>query len=124
MVARKKLDQWADLLLDTGKRNNLINFRDTKASTAEVLLPSPDVLFEKIDGSASFEVFDPKIVDDADDDSNVPSLAENSALNEEDLSDKKSAYVAQYTDKLKRQNQILLYNAAVNPLTASRKGTQ
>lgn len=50
MVARKKLDQWADLLLDTGKRNNLINFRDTKASTAEVLLPSPDVLFEKIDG--------------------------------------------------------------------------
>lgn len=118
MVARKKLDQWADLLLDTGKRNNLINFRDTKASTAEVLLPSPDVLFEKIDGSASFEVFDPKIVDDADDDSNVPSLAENSTLNEEDLSDKKSAYVAQYTDKLKRQNQILLYNAAVNPLTA------
>ena len=62
MVARKKLDQWADLLLDTGKRNNLINFRDTKASTAEVLLPSPDVLFEKIDGSASFEVFDPKTV--------------------------------------------------------------
>ena len=73
MVARKKLDQWADLLLDTGKRNNLINFRDTKAATAEVLLPSPDVLFEKIDGSASFEVFDPKIVDDTDDDSNVPS---------------------------------------------------
>lgn len=83
MVARKKLDQWADLLLDTGKRNNLINFRDTKASTAEVLLPSPDVLFEKIDGSASFEVFDPKIVDDADDNSNVPSLEENSTLNEE-----------------------------------------
>ena len=47
MVARKKLDQWADLLLDTGKRNNLINFRDTKASTAEVLLPSPDVLFKR-----------------------------------------------------------------------------
>ena len=47
MVARKKLDQWADLLLDTGKRNNLINFRDTKVSTAEVLLPSPDVLFKR-----------------------------------------------------------------------------
>lgn len=34
----KKLDKWADLLLDTGKRNNLINFKDTRASTVEVLL--------------------------------------------------------------------------------------
>ena len=25
-----KLQKWADLLLDTGKRNNLINFKDTK----------------------------------------------------------------------------------------------
>ena len=58
----KKLDKWADLLLDTGKRNNLINFKDTRASTVEVLLPSSDVLFEKVDGTASFEVFDPKIV--------------------------------------------------------------
>ena len=32
----KKLDKWADLLLDTGKRNNLINFKDTRASTVEV----------------------------------------------------------------------------------------
>ena len=60
----KKLDKWADLLLDTGKRNNLINFKDTRASTVEVLLPSSDVLFEKVDGTASFEVFDPKIVEE------------------------------------------------------------
>ena len=40
----KKLDKWADLLLDTGKRNNLINFKDTRTSTVEVLLPSSDVL--------------------------------------------------------------------------------
>lgn len=33
----KKLDKWADLLLDTGKRNNLINFKDLRASTVEVL---------------------------------------------------------------------------------------
>ena len=45
----KKLDKWADLLLDTGKRNNLINFKDTKASTMEVLLPSYDLLFEKLE---------------------------------------------------------------------------
>mgnify|MGYP000361572564 CR=1 FL=1 len=58
----KKLDKWADLLLDTGKRNNLINFKDTRASTVEVLLPSSDVLFEKVDGTVSFEVFDPKLL--------------------------------------------------------------
>ena len=63
----KKLDKWADLLLDTGKRNNLINFKDTRASTVEVLLPSSDVLFEKVDGTVSFEVFDPKIVEEDDD---------------------------------------------------------
>ena len=62
----KKLDKWADLLLDTGKRNNLINFKDTRASTVEVLLPSSDVLFEKVDGTVSFEVFDPKIVEEDD----------------------------------------------------------
>lgn len=32
----KKLDRWASLLLDTGKRNNLVNFKDTKASTVEI----------------------------------------------------------------------------------------
>ena len=39
MRDHKKLDNWANLLLDTGKRNNLISFKDTKASTAEVLYP-------------------------------------------------------------------------------------
>ena len=62
----KKLDKWAELLLDTGKRNNLINFKDRKAMTVEVLSPSSDVLFEKIDGSASFEVYDSKIVEEDD----------------------------------------------------------
>ena len=30
-----KLQKWADLLLDTGKRNNLINFKDTKLRTSK-----------------------------------------------------------------------------------------
>ena len=59
----RKLDKWADLLLDTGKRNNLINFKDTRTSTVEILFPSSDALFKKIDGLASFEVFDPKIIE-------------------------------------------------------------
>ena len=59
----KKLNKWADRLLDTGKRNNLINFKDTKNVTAEILLPEMDVLFEKLTGMTTYEVFDPQIID-------------------------------------------------------------
>ena len=129
----KKLDKWADLLLDTGKRNNLINFKDTRASTVEVLLPSSDVLFKKVDGTASFEVFDPKIIEDDDPEessapeqlqietlgeSSEPEQLQISPPEESDTSGGKNAFLAQYSGKIKRQNQILLYNAATNPLTA------
>ena len=132
----KKLDKWADLLLDTGKRNNLINFKDTRASTVEVLLPSSDVLFEKVDGTASFEVFDPKIIEDDDleessvsEQLQIETLGESSetqqlhiaAPEESDASGGRNAFLAQYSGKIKRQNQILLYNAATNPLTAVKR---
>ena len=130
----KKLDKWADLLLDTGKRNNLINFKDTRTSTVEVLLPSSDVLFEKVDGTASFEVFDPKIVEEDDDteesyapeqlqigapeESSEPEQLQIEVSEKADASGSKAAFLAQYSGKIKRQNQVLLYNAATNPLTA------
>ena len=63
----KKLDSWAEQLLDTGKRNNLVNFKDTKSSSVEVVLPEISSIFEKADSSASFEVFDPKFDTDEDD---------------------------------------------------------
>ena len=116
----KKLDKWADLLLDTGKRNSLINFKDTRASTVEVLLPSAETLFEKVDGSAAFEVYDPKIIED-DDDLNEDDIAEQLQLEVPENSkesDGRDAYLAQYSGKIKRQNQVLLYNAAGNPLSA------
>ena len=116
----KKLDKWADLLLDTGKRNNLINFKDTRASTVEVLLPSSDVLFEKVDGTTSFEVFDPKIIEEDDDpeESLESEQLQIEAPEAFDTSGGKNAFLTQYSGKIKRQNQILLYNTATNPLTA------
>ena len=117
----KKLDKWADLLLDTGKRNNLINFRDTKASTVEVLLPSSATLFEKVDGSVSLEVFDPQIIEETDE---TEEFSESESMQlepqeESSVSNEKTAFLAQYSGKIKRQNQILLYNDnAANPLTA------
>ena len=115
----KKLDKWADLLLDTGKRNNLINFKDTRTSTVEVLLPSSDVLFGKADGTTSFEVYDPKIIEEVDlEEASDPERSHIETPEEEsDVSSGKTAFLAQYSGKIKRQNQILLYNASTNPLT-------
>ena len=140
-MSTKKLDKWAELLLDTGKRNNLINFKDRKAMTVEVLSPSSDVLFEKIDGSASFEVYDPKIVEEDDEaeysagqeqPSAVPTAEEDEIADsaskgpkpavpiskDTDSTDKKKAYYAQYAGKMRRQNQLLLYNEGSGPLAA------
>ena len=114
----KKLDKWADLLLDTGKRNNLINFKDTRASTVEVLLPSSDALFEKVDGATSFEVFDPKIIEEDDDSeesfaseqlrietletSSEPEQLPIEIPEESDAPGGKVAFLAQYSGKVKR----------------------
>lgn len=118
----KKLDKWAELLLDTGKRNNLINFKDMRTSTVEVLLPFSDVLFEKVEGSTTFEVFDPEFVKEDDSEETATSdQLQTESMNESDVSNKKEAFLAQYSGKIKRQNQILLYNATANPLTAVKK---
>ena len=68
--AEKKLDAWTELLLDTGKRNNLINFKDTKKWTVEVAYPRSDEFFEEIKKyrTASFEIFDPNLPEDEDED--------------------------------------------------------
>ena len=56
----KALHQWAELLLDTGKRNHLINFRASRTGTAEIVAPDFDALFRQAEHAAVLEVFDPK----------------------------------------------------------------
>ena len=59
-MERSTLNKWADLLFDTGKRNNLVNFRNTKMGTAEIVAPDIGMLFSGAEHSAVFEVYDPK----------------------------------------------------------------
>lgn len=112
----KKLDKWAEKLLDTGKRNNMINFKDAKALTAEVLFPIANELFEKLDGTTSLEVFDLKITED--DDAEYTTALE--ATEQTDALGEKAAYMDRYKGLLRRSNQILLYNPAESPLVAVR----
>lgn len=44
----KKIEEWKKRLLDTGRRNRLINFRETKRSTVKIIGPSINEIFEKI----------------------------------------------------------------------------
>lgn len=105
-MTTKKLEQWANLLLDTGKRNNLINFKETKASTVEVLLPDTETLLAKAESSASFEVFQPKLQPQ-----NEEALEYSNQLS-------RSEYLAACSGKIRRSNQILLYNPWNDPVAA------
>ena len=107
---KKKLDKWTELLLDTGKRNNLISFKDTKASTAEVLYPEANVLFDKMDARVCLELFDPKIPEQKNENPYQADPAETEQS--------KSDFLEINKKKLKRQTQILLYNSAKNPIAA------
>ncbi len=61
---KEKLAKLTELLLDTGKRNNLINFRDNKSNTLEIVFPDFNSVFKKADGNVVLEVFDPQISQD------------------------------------------------------------
>lgn len=110
----EKLSKWADLLLDTGKRNNLINFKDSKMGTAEIISPDFATFFSLVEHSSNFEVYDPKLEDEeeyfdiSDDKIEGQSRERRISRNE---------YLYAYERKLKRQ-QILLYNVSNTPIKA------
>lgn len=45
-----KLDKWEDRLLDLGKRNKLINYKDSKVNTLEVVFPSVQSVYSIFTG--------------------------------------------------------------------------
>lgn len=62
-----RIETWKKLLLDFGKRNRLINFRESKRSNVQILTPSFDVLFEKIavrEESMTFPYSKKVVIDD------------------------------------------------------------
>ena len=117
----KKFNQWLDLLLDTGKRNNLVNFKDTKTSTVEIIFPSSDILFEKIESASSLEIFDPKIGDKSESfvSNNSDRFLIEDNVGKDQLS--KDDFFDRYANRIKRKNQILVYSTSGNPISSIRK---
>ena len=56
----KVIQSWANKLLDTGNRNNLVNFKDRKGSTLEFVFHDPAEIFDSLAHGKSFEFFNPK----------------------------------------------------------------
>ncbi len=98
-MENKKLEHWARALLDTGKRNNLVNFRETKSSSVEILIPSTEELFQRALAGAEFEVFENKS-----DGLIIPTDRET--------------YLDTYAEKLRKKKQILIYSAKGDPAAA------
>ncbi len=114
MATTKKLERWAEKLLDTGKRNNLINFRDYKTSSAEVVYPDCDRFFDKCSLGHQFTVYDPQITDEDDDIYGSGVLRSNKGLTKE-------TYKALYTSKIRNEKTVLLYAQGANPITAIKR---
>lgn len=106
----------AKLLLDLGKRNPLVNFRDRTSSTLEFISPKYEIIYDRLADGASFEVFDPKTDRDSDG-------SEEYGGNETSGEILKKEDVLQLAPKLKK-NQLLPFSAAkspMRPLKAIRK---
>lgn len=119
MADQKKLDSLADKLLDTGKRNNLISFKDTKTSTAEVIYPNCETVFSKCSVGHVFEVFDPKIPDTDQDEFDDAEEASEKAEDDKGLS--KEEYKTRYASRIRTEKTLLVYARTPNPLKAVKK---
>ena len=107
----EKLNKWADLLLDTGKGNNLINFKDSKSMTAEVVAPDANTLFDKTEHAITFEVYDAFLGNEGDEYFYVDRVLDENG-NKKQLT--KEEYLQKYLPKLPK-SQLLFYNIINKP---------
>jgi len=113
MDNREKLDKWAEKLLNTGKRNNLVNFKDARALSAQILYPSCEEVFTNFISEHTYIVYDPQIDDEETD------LEETieSAANKEKKKLTADEFRVKYEHCIK-SNSILAYAQTPNPITA------
>ena len=75
-----KIEAWKNKLLDLGRRNRLLNYKDTAKSTLKITYPSYNILFEKLvhnESALSFPM--PKISDETEDSDDLLLEAESDA---------------------------------------------
>lgn len=90
------INDWKSKLLDLGKRNNLINFKETKSSTLELIQPSFFDVYSKISSYSNIEIFDENIKEEEDifeEEKNNPAISKEEFLNKYYKKIKQSQFV-------------------------------
>ena len=91
------LDKWCEQLLDTNKGNRLVNFKDSKLRTIEILAPDSQAIFDKLVAGETLSFYDV--------DSYVSSVNNDSETRQ---NIKKQQVVDELSEKLKK-NEILAF---------------
>lgn len=55
---KENFDKWCEQLLDTGRSNKLINYKDSKLRTLEVLAPNANTIFSKLRNGGAMSFYD------------------------------------------------------------------
>ena len=97
-----EIEIWKKKLLDLGKRNNLINYKDSKSSTLEILSPDFSTAFKRITSVSSAQIYD-DIYDDLED-----------ILNEGKEIIDRDEYIKNHKNRVP-QTHILLFNPYQRP---------
>lgn len=67
MANTQEIEIWKKKLLDLGKRNGLVNYRDTKSSTLEILSPDYSEVFTRINTFSSVQIYDDRFNEEEED---------------------------------------------------------
>lgn len=114
-MEKETLNKWADLLLDTGKRNNLVSFKNTNLGTAEIVAPDICTFFSQTEHNSDFKVYDPFVDEEEDDDG----VSDNTIVIPDDNNNllSKEQYIKKYGEKLGK-NKLLVYSPINKPRQA------
>lgn len=119
----KRIDKWAEQLLDTGKRNNLVSFKDRKLSTLEILKPSAEEIFQEFssDNPNPFTIFDSaQILDDENNDYDDSFVSDtNSDSRENKRIYNKNDFLNRFSNEIS-SSQVLAYSTYGKPVAAAR----
>lgn len=121
MDNREMLNFWRNKLLDTGKRNNLINFKNTKLGSVDVVYPNFDDFFSKVEAGKVFEVYDNENdLDEVEDYlADLVAMSTGNSDEIESLFSDCGVYEKEHTVTFK-DNQILLFNSKGDPKLSLR----
>lgn len=112
----KIYEKWCEKLLDTGKGNRLINFKDSQLRTLDILLPTSTDVFKRLSGGeklAFYDVDEYVAIKKEEFKMRNAGLPEEDKIPEEEFKISKNQLITDLSDKLSKR-QILSYKSGTD----------